>query len=136
MTMQAQLCVRILRAGEMAGQSIPTNGILTGRSLVSDVPVQLAAPVETPVRGRPHDHAGDSQRRNQHLQCRLGVAWRARKVEPLLSKSNSKIARNRNGLAKRTKRVLKVNGIRLPVADAARDVGTDVAGGGRRRRIT
>ena len=51
-----------------------------------------------------------------------------------LSKSKSMIVSNLKGLAKRVQRILKVNDLHPPVADAARDLGIDAAGGVSRRR--
>ena len=49
-------------------------------------------------------------------------------------KSKSMIVSSRKELAKRLRRILKVNDLHLSVVDAARDLGIDTAGGGRRRR--
>ena len=48
----------------------------------------------------------------------------------------STMFRNRFGLVQKIKRVLKVHGLHLPLTSGARDSGTDVAGGSRRRRRT
>ena len=53
-----------------------------------------------------------------------------------LSKRKSLIVSNRKSLAKRVRRTLRVNDLHIPVADTARDLGIDVAGGSRRRRST
>ena len=53
-----------------------------------------------------------------------------------LCKRKSMIVSNRKSLAKRVRRILRVNDLHIPVADSARDLGIDVAGGSRRRRST
>ena len=49
----------------------------------------------------------------------------------MLCKSKSMIVSNREGLAKRVQRILKVNDLHLPVADDARDLDIDAAREGR-----
>ena len=51
-----------------------------------------------------------------------------------LDKNKSMIVSNRKSLAKRVQRILRVNDLHFPVADATRDLGINAVGGTRRRR--
>ena len=153
--MQACLSERILRAGDMVGQSIqPSSGILAGCSLgnrfarvifhkildsVNNVlPAQLPAPVET--RQFVDDLATMSAANNEddvtRSICSIALELRHELEAPKLTldKNKSMIVSNRKSLAKRVQRILRVNDLHIPVADATRDLGINAVGGARRRR--
>ena len=101
------------------------------------LPAQLPAAVET--RQFLDDLATMSVANSEddvtHTICSVALELRneLENGKPTLRKSKTMIVSNRKGLAKRARRILKVNDFHLPVADEARDLGVDAAGGGRSR---
>ena len=162
--LRACLSDRIFLAGEMMAQTIqPTNGILAGCSLRNGFArvvlnnilerVNNTLPVQLPHQQKcsfPHQqkHASSwmisrpcwwqtAKMMSFTTICSVTLEQREELEEgrPILSKSQSRIVSNHNGLAHRVHTILKVIVLHLPVADAARDLGVDAAGGGRRRRV-